>query len=228
MAFKGFQKSFFEFFAALEQNNNRAWFTDHKALYEEAVVEPALAFIAAMGPGLESISPHFVADPRKSGGSMFRIYRDTRFSKDKTPYKTHMAVQFRHKLAKDVHAPGFYFHANSQELVLAGGIWRPATDAVAKIRQAIASDGASWRSAVGGASFRVYFEVHGESLKRPPRGFPADHPMVEDLKRKDFTYFHGAAPGELLRTDLVDFTLKRYALCKPMLGFLCEALDVPF
>jgi uncharacterized protein (DUF2461 family) len=101
-----FTPKFFEFFNALAKNNSREWFNQHKSDYQQAVVQPMCAFIDAMAPRLRKISPHFIADSRPHGGSMFRIYRDVRFSKDKSPYKLHAACQFRHELGKDAHTVG--------------------------------------------------------------------------------------------------------------------------
>ena len=105
-----FNRKLFIFLKDLAENNNREWFKANKDRYDEDVKEPALAFVQAFSAKLEKLSPHFRADPRANGGSLFRIYRDTRFSKDKSPYKTYTGIQFRHYAAKDAHAPGFYLH----------------------------------------------------------------------------------------------------------------------
>ena len=117
---------------------------------------------------------------------MFRIYRDVRFSKDKSPYKTAAAVQFRHIAGKDVHAPGFYLHLEPGSVFAGCGIWHPESKVATKIREAIVDKPDAWRAAIGNATFRNVFKFGGESLKRPPRGFDANHPLIEDLKRKDF------------------------------------------
>jgi len=223
-----FSSDYFAFFTQLIQNNERAWFQEHKPFYESAVAEPLLAFIQAMAPHLAEISPHIKADPRRNGGSMFRIYRDTRFGKDKTPYKTHGAVQFRHVLGKDVHAPGYYFHAGPTEFVIGAGIWRPDGPNLKKIRTYLAENPDAWQAVRDDALFREVFALHGERLKRPPRDFPADHPFVEDLKRKDFVCMHDFAPPELLREDLVDEVTRCYRAATPLMRFLCKALEVPF
>jgi uncharacterized protein (TIGR02453 family) len=112
----------FEFFRELKANNSKEWFAENKTRYEQQVREPLLAFIADFGLRLPAISPHYVADPRKSGGSLFRIYRDVRFSKDKTPYKTGAGIQFRHERGKDAHAPGFYLHLEPDGCFFGAGI----------------------------------------------------------------------------------------------------------
>jgi uncharacterized protein (TIGR02453 family) len=122
MTFTGFPKDFFAFFRELKENNERAWFEVNKQRFRDSVQAPMSDFIEAMAPRLAKISKHFTADPRTNGGSMFRIYRDGRFSKDKRPYKEHAACHFRHSLGKDVHAPGFYMHFASDEVFFGGGL----------------------------------------------------------------------------------------------------------
>src|SRR5262245_48947572 len=135
-----FGPGLFSFLEDLGANNNREWFTANKQRYEEQLLEPALAFIGAFGQRLEKISPHFSADARPSGGSLFRIYRDTRFSKDKRPYKTNLGLHFRHERAKDAHAPGYYLHIGPDEVFAGGGIWHPGADVATRIREAIVAD----------------------------------------------------------------------------------------
>src|SRR4029078_4024466 len=126
----------FAFLEDLRANNDRDWFAANKHRYEEHVLEPALDFVAAFAPYLETISPRFLADARPSGGSLFRIYRDTRFSKDKSPYKTNVGIHFRHERAKDAHAPGFYLHLGPDEVFAGGGVWHPDTQAATRVREA--------------------------------------------------------------------------------------------
>jgi len=141
-----FEPAFLKFFKALSLHNNREWFNEHKAEYRQTIVEPLSMFIAAMAPRLHKISAHFIADPRPNGGSMFRIYRDVRFSNDKSPYKLHAACQFRHKLGKDAHAPGFYLHLAPDEVVFGGGIWMPPNPVLSKIRDTIVDNPQEWQS----------------------------------------------------------------------------------
>jgi len=138
--FNGFPTDFFRFFQDLRENNNRPWFQDNKNRYYESVVNPVSEFIVCIAPGLEKISRHYIADPKPHGGSMFRIYRDTRFSKDKSPYKTHAGVQFRHEAGKDAHAPGFYVHLDIDGLFFGGGVWHPPGPALNRIRDYIADN----------------------------------------------------------------------------------------
>ena len=112
-----FSAATFSFLEELAAHNNRAWFEANKSRYESVVREPALQFIAAMAPLLAEFAPHFRAEPRRVGGSLMRVHRDTRFSRDKSPYKTNIGIQFRHALGKDVHAPGFYLHVSSRRML---------------------------------------------------------------------------------------------------------------
>ncbi|MCH9651726.1 MAG: DUF2461 domain-containing protein [Deltaproteobacteria bacterium] len=218
----------FSFLRDLEANNQRDWFQAHKQRYEDALKEPALRFINDFGPNLRRISPHFNAIPKATGGSLFRIYRDTRFSKDKTPYKTHAGIQFRHKQCKDAHAPGFYLHLQPSGSFIGLGIWRPDGPSLKKIRQSLMADPAGWKEVVGDSRFAEAFTFGGESLKRPPRGVPGDHPLMEDLKRKDFIGVTNLSQKRVLAPDFLDdFT----ACCEagaPLVRYLCAALEVPF
>lgn len=213
-----------QFLRELAANNDRDWFQANKLRYEADVKGPALRFIADFAQPLREISPHFRADPRASGGSLFRIYRDVRFSKDKSPYKTHAGVHFRHEAGKDAHAPGFYLHIEPGSSFAACGVWRPTGPALTAIRQAIADDPDAWRQARGDAGFRSAFELSGDSLKKAPRGTDPNHPLIEDLKRKDFVGVAPLGEEELFAEDFID---RFAALCRSAASFqrwLCEAL----
>lgn len=228
-AFTGLPADYFKFFAELSANNNREWFNDNKDRFRASVQEPLAAFVEAMAPRLKKISKHFVADPRLNGGSVFRIYKDVRFSKDKTPYKTHGAVQFRHARGKDAHVPGFYVHLDPKEVFYGGGIWTPPSPALLKVREAIRDNGAGWKKATTGAAFNKRFgAVRGDSLTRPPRGFDADDPMIEDLKRKSFFAMAEAKPAAAKKASFCDDVEGAMKDARPMMKFLCDALDAPF
>jgi len=184
--FRRFEPTIFQFLEELADNNNRPWFHQNKWRYDCEVLEPCLAFIRAFEPRLKKVSRFFVASDRRVGGSLMRVYRDTRFSKEKTPYKTNVGIQFRHEFGRDVHAPGFYVHIAPEECFLAVGVWRPDRESLSQIRQAIVNESDRWRRARNDRRFCEHFELVGDSLKRPPREFPADHPFVEDLRRTDF------------------------------------------
>jgi uncharacterized protein (TIGR02453 family) len=223
-----FTKDTFRFLEELAAHNNRTWFEANKPRYEALVREPALDFIEAMGPGLATFAPHFVAEPRKVGGSLMRVFRDTRFSRDKTPYKTNIGIQFRHVLGKDVHAPGFYVHIATDECFFGVGCWHPDADMLGRIRDHIAEKPEKWLAARNDKIFATQWALGGDRLIRPPRGYAADHPAIEDLKRKDFV---GMAPlpiDEVTGSTLVKLAGDRFAETVPFMRFLCEALGVQY
>lgn len=236
--FAGFPKETIPFLRSLAAHNERGWFEANKHRYESDVREPALAFIAAMEPELVRISPHFDALAKKTGGSLMRIYRDTRFSRNKAPYKTNIGIQFRHERGKDVHAPGFYFHIDPDECFIGAGVWHPDAAALGKIREAIAatlqaeagaSTANSWLAARNHAAFTAAgFTLQGDALKRAPKGYPVDHPLIEDLKRKDFIAIADLDTAEITRPDLPARVAKRYAAAAPLVRFLCDALELDY
>lgn len=224
-----FHAELFEFLRELAANNDREWFAANRDRYRATVQEPLLGFIAAMSAPLRRISPAFVADPRPSGGSMFRIYRDTRFAKDKSPYKTHAAAQFRHRDGKDVHAPGFYFHLEPGQVFCGAGIWHPDGATLNRLRNAIVDGPVAWRKAVAavdGASPPMH--RGGDSLQRPPRGFPADHPLLDDLKRKDHVVMCQLREADVLADDVVERVAGVFRSTAPFVRFLCDALELEF
>ena len=228
MAFKGFDPSLLGFLDELAQNNERDWFAENKARYERLVREPALDFIVAMGPLLDRIAPEFEAVAKKMGGSLMRVFRDTRFGRDKTPYKTNVGIQFRHSQGKDVHAPGYYLHIEPGGHFIGAGMWRPDPGSLAGIRDAIVERASAWKSARDAAAFRKTYTLDGGALKRPPRGYPADHPLIDDIKRTDFIATCAFDDDELFRKDFPARLAKRFDAATPMMKFLCRAVGVPF
>ena len=212
------------FLSDLKKNNNRSWFAENKERYEETVKDPALRLIADFAPHLTKLSPHFKATPR----SLYRIHRDTRFSKEKIPYKTHLGIHFRHDRARDAHAPGYYLHIEPGSVFAGVGIWHPESAALRLIREGLVEDPAGWKRATGAKAFRSTYELAGDRLKRPPKGFDPEHPLAEDLKWKDYIgvveldeafVTDGELPARLART---------FGAATPFMRFLCGALDVPF
>lgn len=223
-----FSKATLDFLDELAAHNERAWFEANKHRYEALVREPALAFIEAMAPELAKFAPHFRAEPRKVGGSLMRVFRDTRFSRDKTPYKTNIGIQFRHELGKDVHAPGLYLHIATDGCFLGAGCWHPEPDALGRIRDRVAADPKRWLKVRDDRKMAAQWELAGESLSRPPRGYAADHPAIEDIKRKDFVALAPLSFAEATRRDLVKTAGTRFAAVAPLMQFLCHALDVAY
>lgn len=226
--FPGFPEKTLAFLHKLSQNNERDWFQAHKADYEAGVLEPSLDFIQALEQPLAKLSPRLLCIPKRVGGSLMRIYRDTRFAHDKRPYKTNIGIHFRHDAFRDIHGPGYYFHVGLDECFAAGGIWHPEPASLEKIRQHIVDQPKAW-GAVRRATSRLGDSAfHGDAAKRVPRGFAADHPWVEDLKRKDFIVTRRFDEGLLYSADLQDFVLETYAALKPLMKFICTSQGMRF
>ncbi len=228
MADAYFNEGTFDFLDRLADNNQREWFHEHKAFYEGCVREPALRLIADVAEELPHLSPHFVAIPRKVGGSLMRAHRDTRFGKDKTPYKTNIGIQFRHVLGKDVHAPGYYLHISSHQSFLGVGIWRPDAPSLTRIRTRIVEKEGEWIKARDHRPFKKQYHISGKSLITSPRGFSKAHPMIKDLRRKDFIAIHDVDSDLVLSSRLKSTMMKRFADASPYMRFLCQALELPF
>lgn len=225
--FNGFPKDSIKFFKDLEKNNNRKWFAENKSRYEDTVLNPALELVTDIAGPLKKVSPHFLAVPKKSGGSLMRIYRDIRFSKNKTPYKTNLGIHFRHEDGKDVHAPGFYFHVDAKEIFVGAGIWHPDSKTLGMIRTLIDDDPKYWKRCKNAKAFKSTYELHGDSLKRPPRGYDAEHPLIEDLKRKDHIGLANLSKNDLYDRNLIDKLIVNFKAAKPFVRFLCDAIHRP-
>lgn len=219
-----FTRETFAFLEELADNNERAWFGANKGRYEDHVKVPALRFIQDFAPHLARISAHFTAGPR----SLFRIHRDVRFSRDKSPYKTHLGIQFRHDAGRNVHAPGYYFHVEPGEVFVALGLWHPDGPATRKIREAMVEDPAGWKRASRGKAFTRSFSLEGDRLKRAPRGFDPEHELAEDLRWKDFIGTHPLTRSAVMSTDLPRALARVLASGSPFMKFLCKAVEVPF
>jgi len=213
----------FRFLDELRRHNDRAWFNANKARYLAEVRDPLLAFVAAVAPKLSAISPQVVADPRPSSGVLLRIYRDTRFARDKRPYKTNAGLHFRHAAGKDIHAPGYYLHLEPGQVFMAAGMWRPDADALRAIREAIVKDPGGWQQA------RRPGLSHDEvTLKRPPRGFDPDHPLIEDLKRLSFTTGTEFSERQACAPDFPARFVAASRRATPLMRFLARALGLAF
>ena len=218
-----FSPELFAFLRELKAHNEREWFNANKVRYERHVKEPALAFVEDLGFRLPAVSPHLVADTR----SMFRIHRDTRFAKDKSPYKTHVGIYFRHARSAEADTAGVYLHLEPGHAFLGAGIWHPGTPALKRIRDALVARPDDWRSAVAAVE-PVWTQADGERLKRPPVGYRADHPLIEDLKRKGFAITSPLSQREVTARGFLDVCEARAASARPYLAFLSGALGVEY
>jgi len=219
-----FTPRLFEFLIELKAHNTRPWFEANRERYERDVKEPMLRFIADLGPRLKTVSAHFSADPRPVGGSMFRIHRDVRFSKDKSPYKTNVGAQFPHRRAgRDAHAPGFYLHLATGQSFGGGGLWHPDAAALTHIRDQIASRSRGWETVR-----RRGIPIQGDALKRVPSTYAQDHPYAEDLKRKDFYTMHELRDRDVCSRGFMDLFLQSCRTAAPLVQFLTKTLRLPW
>jgi len=214
-----FDRRALAFLKDLRENNRREWFKENKARYEASVRDPCLRFITDLAPALRKLSPHLLADPRPVGGSLFRIHRDTRFSRDKSPYKTHAGAYFSaRKRGEETQAPGFYLHLEPGGCFAAAGLWRPEPETLALVRAALVAKPADWRKV------RARIDVEGESLARAPRGFDPEHPLIDDIKRKDFVTTRPFTEAQVTGPR---FLAEYVAACRsmsPLVAFLSRAV----
>ncbi|MEE9322025.1 MAG: TIGR02453 family protein [Granulosicoccus sp.] len=219
----------FKFLNELASNNNREWFDRNRQRYEDEVREPAFDYIRSMEKPIADISPHFIVAAKKTGGSLMRVIRDLRFSKDKTPYKTNIGIQFRHAAGKDVHAPGFYLHIEPSEMFLAAGIWRPDNPTLNKVRTLIDEYPDEWDKIKRNlTSKKNDFEFHGESLKKAPKGFTGNHMLLDDLRRKHYLAVKQIDKKVILGKSATKNTAALFEKAVPLVKFICEANDLDF
>ncbi len=221
-SFQGFPKEGLRFLKELEAHNEREWFDAHKATYTE-VVKPAVeALAASVGAGLMKFAPGYVTEPKKA---IYRIYRDTRFSHDKTPYKTHVgALFFRADLGKNL-SSAFYVEISHKHVGLAGGCYMPDAERLRMIRGHMAENYARLAKMLGSKALAASMgELQGGKLSRPPKGFPADHPGIELLKGKQWYYWRELAPEVATTAGVVKEIVERFRLMLPVVEFLNEPL----
>jgi uncharacterized protein (TIGR02453 family) len=236
-----FTPAAFKFLRSLARNNRRDWFHAHKALYEEHLKAPSLRLIADLAAPLQAISPQLVADPRPIGGSLFRIHRDTRFSANKAPYKTHVGMTFFHAAAARaargpagtaalgrLDAPILYLHVEPGGCFTGGGIWHPQAPTLKRIRDFMVDNPRSWTKRTTSTAFATHFALVGDSLSRPPHGYPANHALIGDLKRKDFVATTPLSETDVTGPALRTLLLQRFRLVQPLLEWLCMAVDLEF
>ena len=217
-----FTADLFRFLTRLKRNNDRDWFLSHKDEYEKLLRAPALRFITDFAAPLYEITPHLVADPRGSRGSLFRIYRDTRFSADKRPCKTHLAMRFSHR-GKDVHSPGFYLHLEPGGCFAACGLWHPDSPTLLKVRNAIVTRPKEWRK------IRKLLNWDDASkLSRPPRGFPCEHEFVEDLKLRDLGTAVDFSDKQVCSPAFMTTFASACRKMSPVGAFLSQAVGLKF
>ncbi|KAA5542728.1 DUF2461 domain-containing protein [Roseiconus nitratireducens] len=221
-------ESLFDFLEQLRRHNDRDWFNEHKSDFQRDVRDPAVRLIQRLEKPLAKSAPMLLVDPRPHNGSLMRIYRDTRFSKNKDPYKTNVGISLRHQAGKDIHAPGVYLHFDPDQCFIGAGCWHPEGRVLADIRRAIDQQPKDWLKARDHKAFREHFTLVGESLKTSPRDYPKDHAMIEDLRRKDFIATAPLTRQQATGDDLPALILDRIKRARPLMRFLCDAIGVPY
>ncbi|MEE8485114.1 MAG: TIGR02453 family protein [Acidimicrobiia bacterium] len=231
MAQSYFTPEVFRFLRELAENNDRAWWEENKDRYIEVIREPAKVFIEDFGSTLQEISEHFVADTRTNGGSLMRPYRDTRFSKDKTPMKTNVGIQFRHESGKDVHAPGFYLHLEPGACFAGVGMWRPHAKVARNIRDGIFEDPDGWRKATKLKSFTDTWDLSVEaedSLKRVPKEYGGDFIYSDDVRMKSFIARSKLTQKAVTSASFDEELATRFDRASALNQFLCGAIGLPY
>jgi uncharacterized protein (TIGR02453 family) len=206
----------------LQRNNNREWFLDHKTIYEQHVKQPIAHLIEALGVDFQHFAPEMAATVKVSA---YRIHRDTRFSKDKSPYKTHIAAVFPHSRLGKHDGAGFYLHVAPKELFIGGGLYMPLPDDLNAVRQRIAEDPKSFLRLINNARFKKLFgAITGDKLTRVPRGFAADHPAAEYLKHKNFLASRSFPPQIATSSGFYGIVLETFKGMLPFVRFLNEPI----
>jgi uncharacterized protein (TIGR02453 family) len=217
-----FSPAMFEFLRALKKNNNREWFVANKTRYEEEVRDPLLRFITDLRPRLTTISRHLVADPHPTRGSMLRIYRDVRFSRDKSPYKVHAAAHFVNPSGgRDMHAPGFYLHLEPGNSFGAAGLWHPDSPSLRTVRDRIVSHPREWQAVLA-----TKLPLGGDRLTRPPQGYDPAHRFVEDLERKDFITSIRFTDRQVCSPRFLTEYVEACRRMSPLMAFLTKAVNL--
>lgn len=220
---------FLAFLRDLAAHNDKAWFEKNRARYDRDVVEPARALVRRLTADLGAAFPHITGSDAKAGGSLTRIFRDTRFGKDKSPYHTHVGMHFWHVKGQKMATPGFFLRIDANEVLVATGQHQPEPDLLAAIRKAIDTDRKGWERASRDKAFvKAWGGLDGESLKRVPAPWPADHPFADDLRRKDFTAFAKLPSADATKPGFAAAVTKRWEASRPLMEFLCGAAGLPF
>jgi uncharacterized protein (TIGR02453 family) len=221
--FPGFPKQGLTFLQELKANNTRDWFTPRKAVFEESVKAPMVALVESVNAELAGFAPEYLTEPAKA---VYRIYRDTRFSNDKTPYKTHIAANL-HKQGADKHAAaGYYFSVGADEIEIAAGVYMPGPEELLRMRQHISEHFEEFsKLAADKAVTKLVGAVQGEALSRPPKGFSAEDPALEWIKKKQWYYYKTDLDLELALTPkLLPEIVKRLKAMTPMVEFFNRGL----
>lgn len=210
-----------KFLRGLARHNDREWFTPRKAQFEAELKEPMLAIIRKVTDAMTDFAPDHVRPAEKS---LFRIYRDTRFSSDKRPYKTHVAAWWSHQGLGKTSGAGYYFHVSAKEVIIAAGAYMPEKDQLAQIRHWLLDNHAQFRNLLQKPGVRSTFtEFEGNALMRSPKGFPADHPALDLIQCRQWGLSATLAAETALQPDFARVLIRHFKLAAPVV----EALNTP-
>jgi len=216
-----FPKAGLNFLKSLKRNNNREWFLKNKTTYEETVRAPMIQIVEALADEFADFAPEILVSPK----SIFRIYRDTRFSKDKSPYKTHVAASFSVKGLDRHEGAGFYFHISPADVFVGGGVYRPPADELRSVRNHIAANHVRLKKVVEARQFQKLFgSLSGEQSSRIPRGFPADHPAEHYLRFKDLLAARELKPADATSAKFFATLVESFRAMNPLIQFLNEPI----
>ena len=217
--FPGFPKEAISFFRGLARNNHRDWFQPRKPVFDEQVKQPMIELCESINGALKRFAPHYVSDPAKA---LYRIYRDTRFSKDKTPYKLHIAASFRHRfLGGDGTGAGFYFQVSHKDVSVGGGIYMPGPETLLAVRNHFAAHHKELETILKSRSLkRLLGDIQGDQLTRIPKGFACDHPAGDLLRRKQIYFFQELSPDLATTPELHKEVVTRFEVMAPFIEFL--------
>ena len=221
-SFSGFPTEMTTFFRSLKRNNRREWFQPRKPHFEQYVKEPMIELVTALNSEFAKFAPEYVSDPKKA---IFRIYRDTRFSKDKTPYKTHIAASFGRRGGERLAAGGFYFSVSHDQIEVAGGIYHPAPDTMLLVRTHIADHHQELRRLLADRTLRrLLGELQGDQLSRAPKGFDPAHPAIALIRMKDWILDTTIDPALATTSRLYRQIADRFRAMTPVIDFLNRPL----
>ena len=224
-----FSDKSFRFLRALARHNEKPWFEAHRKDYEAHVRQPFLRLIEDLQPDLAAVSPHFRADTRTNGGSLFRIHRDARFSNDKSPYKIWQGARLFHERRRETAAPSFYVHLQPGESFVGAGLWHPESDTQRRIRQFIVDNPESWKTAAHATKLRRTFAFEtSEMLVRPPRGFDPQFEFIDDLKHRNWVFWRTLDDATMTGPKLRQTVAADLVALGPFVDYLCAALDLEF
>ena len=220
--FAGFPKEALTFFRGLKKNNAREWFQEHKQVFDDKVKAPMVELVSALNRDMMRFAPEYATDPAKA---IYRIYRDTRFSHDKTPYKTHIAAVFNRRGMEKHAGAGLYFSVSPEEIEIAGGVYMPGPEQLLAIRNHLAANHAEFRRLIAARSFRTLMgKLWGQQLSRAPKGFPPDHAAADLLRYKQWLVYVLLEPSLAATPKLAPELIRRFRVMVPFVEFLNKPL----